>query len=36
MYRKAQLRLILLAAILLGCAASILSGMLTAMSLGTA
>jgi hypothetical protein len=36
MYRKAQLRRILLVALLLGCAASFLSGLLTSLSLGTA
>ena len=36
MYRKTQLRRILLVALLLGCAASFLSGLLTSLSLGTA
>ncbi|MFL6846115.1 MAG: hypothetical protein ACJ8ER_14680 [Allosphingosinicella sp.] len=34
LYRLARLRLILIAALVAGCAASVLSGMLTAFSLG--
>jgi hypothetical protein len=34
MYQKARLRRLLLVAILLGCAASFLSGLLTTLSLG--
>ena len=36
MYQKARLRRILLIALLLGCAASFLSGLLTTLSLGPA
>jgi len=35
MYQKARLRRILLVAVLLGCAASFLSGMLTSITLAT-